>query len=113
VAVQEADDLRGTHPIGSSAASRAFGASVSIATEGQSLFLVVGRTGPPDVALRSVGGQVLTRLSDHHRVLAVAALDAYAALSRHPEIALAGPVSIDPERLGRFAQLMGLDDELP
>ena len=111
--MQEADGHRGTHPVGSSAASRAFGASVSIATEGQSLFLVVGRTGPPDGAVRSVGGQVLMRLSDQHRVLAAAALDAYAALRRHPEIALAGPVSIDPGRFVRFAQLMGLDEDSP
>ncbi|HVL53014.1 MAG TPA: hypothetical protein VM344_01990 [Vitreimonas sp.] len=108
-----AEGHHGTPPIGSSAVSRAFGARVSIATEGQSLFLVVGRAGPPDAAVRSVDGQVLTRLSDQRRVLAVAALDAYAALSRHPDIALAGPVSIDPERFGRFAQLVGLDADSP
>ncbi|MFN2418826.1 MAG: hypothetical protein ABR593_07880 [Candidatus Limnocylindria bacterium] len=84
--------------------------SVSVATQGQSLFLVVGRSGPPDLAIRAVGGQVLTRLPGQRRVLAVAALDAYPALSRHPEIALAGPVSIDAERFGRFAQLIGLDE---
>ncbi len=81
--------------------------------EGQSLFFVVGRTGPPDLAVRAVGGQVLTRLPDQRRVLAVAALDAYTALSRHPEVALAGPVSIDAERFGRFAQLVGLDAASP
>lgn len=81
--------------------------------EGQSLFFVVGRTGPPDLAVRAVGGQVLTRLPDQRRVLAVAALDRYTALSRHPEVALAGPVSIDAERFGRFAQLVGLDAASP
>jgi hypothetical protein len=113
VTVQETDGHRGTHPVGSSAAARAFGASVAIATAGESLFLVVGRTGPPDPAVRAVGGQVLTRLPDQRRVLAVASLDAYTALSRHPDIALAGPVSIDAERFGRFAQLVGLDGASP
>ena len=93
--------------------ARVFGASISIAAEGQSLFLVVGRTGPPDLAVRAVGGEVLTRLPGGRRVLAVAALDAYAALNRHPEIALAGPVSIDAERFAWFARLVGLDAALP
>lgn len=113
VAVQEPDRYGGTSPVGSSAAARAFGASISVATEGQSLFLVVGRTGPPDLAVRAVGGQVLMRLPDQRRVLAVAALDVYPALNRHPEIALAGPVSIDAERFGRFAKLIGLDGASP
>lgn len=103
----------GITAVGSSAAARAFGASVSIATEGQSLFLVIGRTGPPDLAIRAVGGDVLTRLPGQRRVLAVAPLDAYTALSRHPQIALAGPVSIDAERFAWFAQLVGLDAPIP
>ena len=103
----------GSSDVGSSAAARTFGASISIATEGQSLFLVVGRMGPPDVAVRAVGGEVLTRLPGERRVLAVAALDAYAALNRHPEIALAGPVSIDAERFAWFARLVGLDAASP
>lgn len=109
---QVADGNRGSSPIGSSAASRAFGASVSVSAEGRSLFFVVGRSGPPDIAVRAVGGQVLTRLSDR-RVLAVAALKTHTALSRHPEVALAGPVHIDAERFGRFAQLVGLDRDSP
>ncbi|MGH2380550.1 MAG: hypothetical protein ACRDG7_04930, partial [Candidatus Limnocylindria bacterium] len=62
--VQGSDRYRGTPPVGSSAAARAFGASISVTTEGQSLFLVVGRTGPPDRVVRAVGGQVLMRLPD-------------------------------------------------
>lgn len=103
----------GNTDVGTSPAARAFGASISIATEGQSLFLVVGREEPPDLAVRTVGGEVLTRLPDQRRVLAVAELDAYAALNRHPDIALAGPVSIDAERFARFAQLIGLDATVP
>lgn len=108
-----ADQDDGTSVVGSSPAARAFGASISVTTQGQSLFLVVGRTGAPDVALRALGGEVLVRLPDERRVLAVAALDAYPTLNRHPEIALAGPVSIDAERFGRFAQLIGLDGASP
>ena len=107
------DRYCGNPPVGSSATSRAFGANVAVATEGQSLFLVVGWTAPPDAAVRATGGQVVTRLPDPRRVLAVAPLEAYSALSRHPEIALAGPVSIDPGRFSRFAQLVGLDGASP
>jgi hypothetical protein len=103
----------GGSPVGESATSRAFGANVSVATGGQSLFFVVGWTGSPDHAVRSVGGQVVTRLPDPRRVLAVAPLESYAALSRHHEIALAGPISIDPERFGAFARLVGLDAGSP
>lgn len=110
---QEADRYCGAEPVGSSATSRAFGANVSVAAEGQSLFFVVGWAGPPDLAVRSVGGQVVTHLPDRRRVLAVAPLEAYAALGRHPEIALAGPVSIDPARFGAFARTIGLDAASP
>jgi hypothetical protein len=99
--------------VGQSATSRAFGADVRVATEGQSLFFVVGWTGPPDLAVRASGGQVVTRLPDPRRVLAVAPLEAYSALSRHPEVALAGPISIDPERFGAFARMVGLDTAPP
>jgi hypothetical protein len=63
--------------------------------------------------VRAVGGQVVTRLPDPRRVLAVAPLESYSALSGDPEIALAGPISIDAERFGRFAQLIGLDTAPP
>jgi hypothetical protein len=77
--------------------------------EGRSLFFVLGRDGPPDAAVRASGGQVVTRLPDPRRVLAIAPLDGYKSLSRHPAILLAGPVSIDAERFGSFAKLVGLD----
>lgn len=102
-----------TSPAGASAMSRAFGANVAVVTEGQSLFFVIGWTGAPDIAVRAAGGQVVTRLPDPRRVLAIAPLEAYSTLSRHPEIALAGPISIDAERFGRFAQLVGLDTAAP
>jgi hypothetical protein len=108
--VQDPDRYCGdSPPVGTSATARAFGADISVAADGQSLFFVLGRTGPPDLAVRAVGGEVVTRLPDPRRVLAVAPLDAYSSLSRHPAIALAGPVSIDPARFGSFAKLVGLD----
>ncbi len=105
----EADRYCGISTVGSSETARTFGADVSVGMEGQSLFFVLGRDGPPDAAVRAAGGQVVTRLPDPRRVLAVAPLDAYAGLSRHPAIALAGPVAIDANRFGSFAKLVGLD----
>lgn len=105
----ETDRYCGQQPTGSSDTARTFGADVSVGMEGRSLFFVLGRGGPPDAAVRAAGGQVVTRLPDQRRVLAVAPLAAYEGLSRHPAVALAGPVSIDAERFGNFAKLVGLD----
>ena len=77
--------------------------------EGRSLFFVLGYSGPPDAAVRAAGGQIVTRLPDPRRVLAVVPLDAYSGLSEHPAVALAGPVSIDAARFGSFSKLVGLD----
>jgi hypothetical protein len=109
VSSRETDRYCGNPPLGSSATARTFGAEVSLGMEGRSLFFVLGRGGPPDAAVRAARGQVVTRLPDQRRVLAVAPLDAYASLSRHPAVELAGPVSIDPMRFGSFARLVGLD----
>lgn len=106
------DRYCGIPPAGSSATARSFGADVSLGMEGRSLFFVLGRDGPPDAAVAAAGGHVVTRLPDQ-RVLAVAPLDAYQDLSRHPAVALAGPVSIDAERFGSFAKLVGLDASPP
>ena len=108
--MQEPDRYCGSSPpVGTSATARAFGANISVAADGRSLFFVVGRSGPPDLAVRSAGGEVVTRLPDPRRVLAVAPLEAYGGLSGHPAVALAGPVSIDAARFGSFAKLVGLD----
>jgi hypothetical protein len=95
---------------GSSATADAFGASVSVPVSGNSLFFVVGRTAAPDTVVASVGGSVVTHLPDPRRALAIAPLEALESLRRHPELALAGPVSIDPERFSAFARIIGLDD---
>jgi hypothetical protein len=55
----------------------------------------------------------VTRLPDPRRVLAVLPLTAHAELRAHPQLELAGPVTIDAERFGRFAELIGLDDARP
>lgn len=77
---------------------------------GKSLFFVVGRVGSPEMIVRAAGGAVVTRLLDQRRVLAVAPLTALSRLQRDPEIELAGPISIDAQRFGAFAQLIGLDN---
>ena len=98
---------------GQSATARAFGASVSMPMEGQSLFFLVGRGEPPDAIVRATGGVVVTRLPDQRRVLAVLPLAAYAGLREHPGLELAGPVTIDAERFGRFTELVGLEEPRP
>jgi hypothetical protein len=103
------DRYCGVPPTGSSDTARTFGAEVSLGMEGRSLFFVLGRGGPPDAAVRQLGGQIVTRLPDPRRVLAVAPLEAYSGLSKHPAVALAGPVSIDAARFTSFAKLVGLD----
>jgi hypothetical protein len=87
----------------------AFGATVTVPVSGGSLFFVVGRAGAPDAAIQAVGGRVVVRLPDVRRVLAVAPLAAHEQLRRHRDLALAGAVSVDPQRFGAFAQMLGLD----
>lgn len=110
---QAEDRYCGETSPGSSATAEAFGADVRVRDEGRSLFFVVGRGGPPDRAVLAAGGQVVTRLPDPSRVLALAPLESYARLTRHPEIELAGPISIDAERFGAFARLLSLDQQGP
>lgn len=113
VAALESDRYCGSSATGSSDTAKAFGADVSLRSSGRSLFFVLGRTGAPDEAVVAAGGQIVTRLPDPRRVLAVAPLDSYADLCRHPAVAVAGPVSIDAERFERFAQLIALDRAPP
>ena len=75
MAAQRADRYCGNEPVGSSATAKAFGANVCVDAGGQSLFFVVGWAGAPDQAVLAVGGQVVTRLPDRRRVLAVAPLE--------------------------------------
>jgi len=93
---------------GSSRTAQSFGAQISLAQSGKSLFYVVARAGTPDAAVRSVGGEVMTRLVGPRQALALAPLAAQADLRNHPELELAGPVAVDRERFERFARLVGL-----
>ena len=92
-----------------SATAEAFGARVSMPIEGRSLFFVIGHAGSPETSVRAAGGFVVTHFPDRRRVLAVAPLAAHPALRHDPAVQLAGPVSIDPDRFGRFVELIGLD----
>jgi hypothetical protein len=89
----------------------AFGAKVSVPVAGRSLFFVVGRSGAPDAAVHAIGGAVVVRLSDERRVLAIAPLAGHERLRLHPDVMLAGAVSVDANRFGAFAKMIGLDEE--
>jgi hypothetical protein len=91
----------------SSATAKSFGAQISLADHGQALFYVVARAGSPDAALRSVGGEVMSRLSPS-QALGLAPLSAHADLRHHPDLELAGPITIDPQRFERFTRLIGV-----
>ena len=95
---------------GDSATARQFGASIDVATtEGRALFLVVGKGVSPRPAVASVDGQVVAELPDGVRVLALMPVAMQATVQRHRDVALAGPVTIDPVRFARFAALLGLN----
>lgn len=96
--------------LGRSSMSEAFGADVQIGADAPGLCLVVGREGDPAVAIAAAGGRVVTRLPGS-RVLAMLTWHALAALRADPSIALAGAVSIDPERFARFCAITGLDGD--
>lgn len=94
---------------GAGAMSRAFGADVTVDRPPRGLYLVIGRQRLPDGPVRAAGGEVVVRLPERATVLAVLPVDAHAAVQRHPDVALAGPVTIDPDRFARFAAFAGLD----
>ena len=99
-----------TRSAADSAMARGFGAEIAVGKPGgQALFLVVGRGASPEAAVVGLGGKVLVRLPGGIRVLAVLPVLAQGPLGRHPAVALAGPVTIDPDRFARFAALSGLD----
>ncbi len=101
-------------PLGQTGMARWFGASVGVAVKDSSgLFLIVGARLPPSGAVTSIGGQIVVRLPGTVKVLAVLSAEAQAAARHHPDIALVGPVAIDPDRFAAFADLIALDSELP
>ena len=108
--MESAPDRRAAASTTGSATAEAFGAEVSLRADGRSLFLVVGHEGPPDAAVHSVGGSVVTHLQEPRRALAIAPLAAHAELRAHRDLELAGPVSVEPRRFERFCRLVGLGE---
>lgn len=94
---------------GAGGMARAFGAEVAVDRSPRGLYLVIGRRHLPEAAVRAARGEVVVRLPERATVLAILPVDAHAAVQHHPDVALAGPVTIDPARFARFAALAGLD----
>jgi hypothetical protein len=103
-------DRLGAGHLGESAAARAFGATVAVTTPEQGLCLVIGREGGVDTAVSTAGGQVVARLAGG-RLLALMTWSGLRALWRHPDVRVAGPVSVDPQRFERFCALIGADGD--
>jgi hypothetical protein len=95
---------------GRSSMSEAFGANVQIGADAPGLCLVVGREGDPAVAIAAAGGRVVTQLPGS-RVLAMLTWHGLVALRADRSIAVAGAVTIDPERFAHFCAITGLDGE--
>lgn len=89
--------------------ARAFGAEVAVDSSPRGLYLVVGHTAMPVHAVRGAGGEIVVGLEARNTLLAVLDLDCHPLVAHHPDVALAGPVTIDPERFARFVALAGLD----
>ena len=90
----------------------AFGAEVAVDAPPRGLYLVVGHRGAPAGSVRSVGGEVVVVLEERNSLLAILDVDCHPALQRQPDVALAGPVTIDPTRFARFVALAGLDQQV-
>jgi hypothetical protein len=87
--------------------ANAFDADIKVGESGPTLYYVVAKSGTtPDAAVRSVGGQIVSRLTSEEQVLALAPLAVHTTLRDHPDLATAGPVTIDPERFNRFVEMV-------
>jgi len=89
--------------------AEAFDATIAVATSSLGLYLVIGARGMPLSPVLSAGGEVAVCLEERQSLLAILTADAHLAVQRHPDVLLAGPVTIDPDRFARFAALAGLD----
>lgn len=99
---------------GDSALARSFGATVAINNQHQGLYLVIGYQQAPVHAVREAQGQVVLLIPERRSLLAVLpGATAHSILQRHPDVALAGPVTIDPTRFASFVRLAGLDGGTP
>jgi hypothetical protein len=86
--------------------AESFGAKVDIDFGSKAMCFVIGRVSPI-AAINAAQGIVAAKLSET-RVLAVVDLVHLPILQRHPDIEIAGPVSIDADRFARFANLVGV-----
>jgi hypothetical protein len=83
-----------------------FGAKIEIDYGSKAMCFVIGRVSPI-AAINAAQGIVAAKLSET-RALVVVDLKLLPILQRHPDIEIAGPVSIDAERFARFANLVGV-----
>jgi hypothetical protein len=91
--------------------ARAFEARIKWQAPERGLFLVVGRGKSPVAAVNGAGGQVVANLVGGRRLLAVLPVTQAMTLHRHPDVALAGSVTVDAARFKRFMKLAGITDE--
>jgi len=97
--------------VGESNTARAFDANIHLELPDRGLYLVVGRGRSPVTLIKTCGGQSLVRIPDSFTVLAMLPVQTFLAFQKHRDIALVGPVSIDPVRFAQFAQAAGLDPD--
>lgn len=96
--------------VGRSPIAETFGANIHVVAPQHRLFLVIGRAAPPVALVRKYGGRVVFLLPDTNKLLAILPVDAQPLFQTHPQIALCGPVTIDPVRFAQFVALIGLDN---
>jgi hypothetical protein len=89
--------------------AEAFGAKIDITVPDRGLYLVTGRERLPAAAVRSMGGQIVFVVPESVSLLALLPTVSFLALKGHPEVAHAGPVSIDSARFNHFLELIGLN----
>jgi len=85
----------------------AFGARVQAPGDHQGLHLVVAAAGELPRLLSEVQGRPVVVLGER-RVLALMTMAGATILSRHPQVRLCGPVSVDPQRFDLFVKTIGL-----
>jgi hypothetical protein len=96
--------------VGSSPIAQAFGADIQVVSPQHRLFLVIGRAAPPVALVHRFGGRVVFQLPETNKLLAILPVDVQPLFLSHPQIALCGPVTIDPVRFAQFVALIGLDN---
>lgn len=83
-----------------------FGAKVSFADTGESLFLIIASTGDPEPKVRAYKGQVVMRLNGT-KLLARMGLNKALALLKEPGISKVGGVHLDVQRYKKFLEAQG------